>query len=174
MNTSFWALGWRTLWRDLRSGELRLLMVAVTLAVAALTAVGFFSDRLQGGLQRDARQLLGSPANADPMHPHDVAPEEIDVATGIWHIEQMTTFQIRRPSHTWAGLRSFVPDGDMVIGWDGQVEGFFWVAAQGGYGIQSAPGYALLARNLALGEPLDAALTAQGVEAAALSPQRIR
>ena len=86
----------------------------------------------------------------------------------------MTTFQIRRPSHTWAGLRSFVPDGDMVIGWDGQVEGLFWLAAQGGYGIQSAPGYALLARNLGLGEPLDAALTAQGVEAAALSPQRIR
>ncbi|QTD46328.1 ABC transporter permease [Ottowia testudinis] len=62
MNASIWQLGWRTLWRDLRSGELRLLMVAVTLAVAALTAVGFFSDRLQGGLQRDARQLLGGDA----------------------------------------------------------------------------------------------------------------
>jgi len=59
MNASWWTLGWRTLWRDLRSGELRLLMVAVTLAVAALTSVGFFADRLQGGLQRDARQLLG-------------------------------------------------------------------------------------------------------------------
>ena len=59
MNASSWTLGWRTLWRDLRSGELRLLMVAVTLAVAALTSVGFFADRLQGGLQRDARQLLG-------------------------------------------------------------------------------------------------------------------
>ena len=122
----------------------------------------------------DAGQLLGSPANADPTHPHDVVPEELDVATGIYHIEEMTRFQIRRPSHTWAGLRSFVSDGDMVIGWDGQVEGFFWVAAQGGYGIQSAPGYALLARNLALDEPLDATLTAQGVEAAALSPQRMR
>ncbi|MDB5846508.1 MAG: transporter permease [Rhodoferax sp.] len=62
MNNSFWRLGWRTLWRDLRSGELRLLIVAVTLAVAALSAVGFFSDRLQGGLQRDARQLLGGDA----------------------------------------------------------------------------------------------------------------
>jgi putative ABC transport system permease protein len=59
MNTSFWRLGLRSLWRDLRTGELRLLIVAVTLAVAALTAVGFFADRLQGGLQRDARQLLG-------------------------------------------------------------------------------------------------------------------
>ena len=59
---SAWALGWRTLWRDLRAGELRLLIVAVTLAVAALTAVGFFADRLKGGLARDARQLLGGDA----------------------------------------------------------------------------------------------------------------
>jgi putative ABC transport system permease protein len=62
MGISFWQLGWRTLWRDVRSGELRLLIVAVTLAVAALTAVGFFADRLKGGLQRDARQLLGGDA----------------------------------------------------------------------------------------------------------------
>ena len=62
MNISFWQLGWRTLWRDFRSGELRLLILAVTLAVAALTAVGFFADRLKGGLQRDARQLLGGDA----------------------------------------------------------------------------------------------------------------
>ncbi|MBS0453577.1 MAG: FtsX-like permease family protein [Proteobacteria bacterium] len=60
--SSAWHLGWRTLWRDLRAGELRLLMVAVLLAVAALTAVGFFADRLKGGLQRDARQLLGGDA----------------------------------------------------------------------------------------------------------------
>ena len=59
MQASFWTLGWRALWRDVRAGELRLLMMAVTLAVAALTAVGFFADRLQAGLQRDARQLLG-------------------------------------------------------------------------------------------------------------------
>ena len=62
MNTLFIKLAWRTLWRDLHAGELRLLIVAVTLAVAALTAVGFFADRLKGGLQRDARQLLGGDA----------------------------------------------------------------------------------------------------------------
>lgn len=61
MNASV-RLGWRTLWRDLRAGELRLLIVAVLLAVAALTAVGFFADRLKGGLQRDARQLIGGDA----------------------------------------------------------------------------------------------------------------
>ena len=125
-------------------------------------------------IKPDAGQLLGSPANADPVDAHDVQPEELDVATGIFHIEHMTTLQIRRPTHTWAGLRSFVPDGDLVVGWDPQAEAFLWVAAQGGYGIQSAPGYALLARNLALGQPLDASLQAEGVDAAALSPQRLQ
>lgn len=69
MNTSPWRLGWRTLWRDLRAGELRLLIVAVTLAVAALTAVGFFADRLKGGLARDARQLLGGDAVVSSDNP---------------------------------------------------------------------------------------------------------
>jgi putative ABC transport system permease protein len=62
MHGSFWRLGWRALWRDVRSGDLRLLLLAITLAVAALTAVAFFADRMQGGLQRDARQLLGGDA----------------------------------------------------------------------------------------------------------------
>ena len=123
----------------------------------------------------DAGQLLGSPANADPVAPHDVVPEELDIATGIWHIEEATTLQIRRPSHTWAGLRSFVADGELVIGWDGSptpVAGFFWVAAQGGYGIQSAAGYSLLARNLLLGEPLDATLAQQKVNVGEVTPAR--
>ena len=59
---SLWHLAWRQLARDFRAGELRLLVVAVTLAVAALTAVGFFADRLNNGLARDARQLLGGDA----------------------------------------------------------------------------------------------------------------
>lgn len=126
-------------------------------------------------IKPDAGQLLGSPANADATTPHDVQPEELDVATGIWRIKEATTLQIRRPSHTWAGLRSFVADGELVVGWDASptpVPGLFWLAAQGGYGIQSAAGYSLLARHLILGEPLDATLTAQGVNAQMLSPQR--
>ena len=66
MNNQSWMhglrLGARQLWRDLRAGELRLLMVSVALAVAALTAVGFLADRMQSGLWRDARQLLGGDA----------------------------------------------------------------------------------------------------------------
>ncbi|MCA0442324.1 MAG: FAD-binding oxidoreductase [Proteobacteria bacterium] len=122
----------------------------------------------------DAGQLLGSPANADPVAPHDVVPEELDVALGIHRIEQVTSFQIRRPSHSWAGLRSFVADGDLVIGWDNHVPRFFWLAAQGGYGIQSAAGAALLARQLALDEPLSASLVEGGVTRDALSPARLR
>lgn len=122
----------------------------------------------------DAGQLLGSPANADPVAPHDVVPEELDVALGIHRIEEVSRFEIRRPTHTWAGLRSFVADGDLVIGWDNHVPGFFWLAAQGGYGIQSAAGAALLARNLALGEPLNVRLAQEGVTPAALSPARLR
>ena len=62
LHPSVTALAWRQTLRDLRAGELRLLAVAVTLAVAALTAVGFFADRLATGLERDARQLLGGDA----------------------------------------------------------------------------------------------------------------
>lgn len=122
----------------------------------------------------DAGQLLGSPANADATYPHDVQPEEEDIATGIWNVEQATTLSIRRPSHTWAGLRSFVADGEMVIGWDSHVPEFFWVAAQGGYGIQSAAGYSLLARNLLLAEPVDEQLLRQGVQTELLAPARLQ
>ena len=59
---SIFTLAWRQTLRDFRAGELRLLMLAVVLAVAALTAVGFFADRLSSGLARDARQLLGGDA----------------------------------------------------------------------------------------------------------------
>lgn len=125
-------------------------------------------------IKPDAGLILGSPANADLVAPHDVVPEELDIALGIHRIEAATTLQIRRPRSTWAGLRSFVADGDMVIGPDPAVPGFFWLAAQGGYGIQSAPGAAALAASLLLGQPLPPALRREGVDAAASSPGRLR
>lgn len=121
----------------------------------------------------EAGAMLGSPANADPMHPHDVAPEELDVATGIHHIEANTIMTIRRPIRTWAGLRSFVPDGEMVIGWDSRCDGFFWLAGQGGYGIQSAPGASELAAALLLGQELPGELVRHGLEPDSLSPRRL-
>jgi len=120
----------------------------------------------------DAGQLLGSPANADPVSAHDVMPEELDIATGIAAIEAHTSLTIRRPTRTWAGLRSFAPDGELVVGWDAQRAAFFWLAGQGGYGIQSAAGAAQLAAALWLGAPLPDALLAHGVQAHALEPAR--
>ncbi|APW39764.1 FAD-dependent oxidoreductase [Rhodoferax koreense] len=122
----------------------------------------------------DAGQLLGSPANADDTVPHDVVPEELDIAMGIHQIEQISTLSIRRPASTWAGLRSFVADGEMVIGFDAACPGFFWLAGQGGYGIQSAAGASALADALLRGGPLPGALQREGVDAAALSPGRLR
>ncbi|WP_092758410.1 FAD-binding oxidoreductase [Rhodoferax sp. OV413] len=122
----------------------------------------------------DAGQLLGSPANADATVPHDVVPEELDIAMGIHQIESVTTLHIRRPGSTWAGLRSFVPDGEMVIGFDAHCPGFFWLAAQGGYGIQSAAGASALADALVRGLPVPDELQRQGVDPAALSPARLR
>ena len=120
----------------------------------------------------DAGQLLGSPANADPVPAHDVVPEELDIATGIAAIEERTSLTIRRPARTWAGLRSFSPDGELVIGWDARRPAFFWLAGQGGYGIQSAAGAAQLAAALWLGAPLPEALQAQHVQVHALEPAR--
>jgi len=122
----------------------------------------------------DTGQLLGSPANADPVLPHDVVPEEIDIATGIAAIEAATTLTIRRPRHVWAGLRTFAADGDLVIGHDPERAGFFWFAGQGGYGIQSAAGAAELAQALLLGAALPAELARQGVDPAAMSPARLQ
>lgn len=122
----------------------------------------------------DAGRLLGSPANADPTVPHDVRPEELDIAIGIDRIQTATTLEIRRPESTWAGLRSFVADGELVIGAAPTQPAFFWLAAQGGYGIQSAAGASELAAALLCGEPLPDELVRHGVDAAVFSPQRLR
>lgn len=122
----------------------------------------------------DAGQLLGSPANVDPVPPHDVQPEELDIALGIHAIQEATTLEIRRPTATWAGLRSFVPDGEIVIGFDDACPGFFWLAAQGGYGIQSAAGASLLAASLIQGQALPDELVRHGVVPAVVSPTRLR
>lgn len=122
----------------------------------------------------DAGLLLGSPANQDPMEPHDVRPEEADVATGIWRIEQATTMRIRRPQHTWAGLRSFVADGDLVGGFDAEVPAFFWCAAQGGYGIQTAPAMGEACASIVLGNGMPERIAGFGLTEAMLSPRRLR
>lgn len=122
----------------------------------------------------EAGMLLGSPANVDPMPPHDVRPEEIDIATGIARIEEATTLSIRRPTRTWAGLRSFTPDDELVGGYDPAAPGFFWLAGQGGYGIQTAAAMGQACSAILLGQPLPPSLAALGISAERLSPLRLR
>ncbi len=125
-------------------------------------------------LKPDAGQWLGSPANADPTTPQDVQAEEMDIALGMHRIEEMTSLRIGRPSRHWAGLRSFFADGCPVAGFDPQAPGFFWLAGQGGYGIQTAPALGMAAAALVRGETLPAFLTDQGLSAQDLSVQRLR
>jgi D-arginine dehydrogenase len=120
----------------------------------------------------EAGLLLGSPANADLVEPHDVQAEELDIATAIFNIEQHTTLIIRRPKRTWAGLRSFAPDDELVIGYAKNSPAFFWLAGQGGYGIQTAQGAAMLASSLILNQHLPQELERYGVIAALMSPAR--
>ncbi len=122
----------------------------------------------------DAGLLLGSPANADPVAPQDVQAEELDVALAIHRIEEMTTLTIRRPSHCWAGLRSFCAGGGLVGGFDAEAPGFFWLAAQGGYGIQTCAAMGEACAALARGLPLPDRIADFGLSAAMLSPQRLR
>ncbi|MDH6590699.1 D-arginine dehydrogenase [Variovorax sp. TBS-050B] len=125
-------------------------------------------------IKPDAGMLLGSPANADPVDPQDVQPEELDIAIAIHRIEEATTLAIRRPTRTWAGLRSFVADGDLVGGFDPDAPGFFWVAAQGGYGIQTSAAMGEACAALARGLPLPARIADFGLTAEMLGPGRLR
>ncbi|TFY85097.1 FAD-binding oxidoreductase [Pseudomonas nabeulensis] len=124
-------------------------------------------------MKPDAGMFLGSPANADPVEPQDIQPEELDIAMGIYQIEEATTLTIRRPTRTWAGLRSFVHDGDLLSGFDAQVPGLFWVAAQGGYGIQTSPAMGQASAALVRGAALPEVLTRFGLDAGMLSPARL-
>lgn len=108
MKQSFWRLGWRTLWRDVRSGELRLLVVAVSLAVASLTAVGFFADRLQGGLQRDARQLLGGDAVVATDRPAPPAFSQEAKRIGLTQVQTLSFQTMARATQAQGGASKLV------------------------------------------------------------------
>ena len=116
--------------------------------------------------------LMGSPADETPMEPCDVQPEELDIAIAVDRLQQATSLEIPRVIRSWAGLRSFVEDKTPVVGFDAKVDGFFWLAGQGGYGIQTAPSMGRVSAALALGRDVPEDLQAFGVSAADLSPAR--
>ncbi len=109
--------------------------------------------------------LMISPADEDPVDPHDVWADDMVLAEGLDRFEQAVTMSVTRVLHSWAGLRTFAPDRTPVVGFDPQADGFFWLAGQGGYGIQTAPALAKLVTNLIvktqpdLGEDVIAALS---------------
>ncbi|MBV8404858.1 MAG: FAD-binding oxidoreductase [Gammaproteobacteria bacterium] len=120
----------------------------------------------------DASRLLISPADEEPAAPGDAYADDLAVALAIERIEGALDVEVRRVRHSWAGLRTFAPDREPVIGYDPGVAGLFWCAGQGGYGIQSAPAGAQLAAALARGEAVPATITAERVTAQAVSPSR--
>lgn len=120
----------------------------------------------------DAGLILGSPADETPVEPQDAQPEELDVAIGVDRIQRAAELPIRRIEHRWAGLRSFAKDKTPVVGFDDDAPGFFWLAGQGGYGIQTAPAMGALAASLICGRSLSSALSGVGFTADWTAPQR--
>ena len=121
----------------------------------------------------DAGVLLLSPANEDPVPPQDVQPEELDVAIAVDRVETATTLQIRQVRRKWAGLRSFVADKTPVVGFAPDAPGFFWLAGQGGYGIQTAPAMGELTAALVRGLPVPAHMADLGLRAQDVAAGRV-
>lgn len=139
-------------------------------ALAELPAVIDFDESWY--IKPEVGQILGSPADETPSPPCDAQPEELDIAIAVDRIQTSTTLQIARIKNKWAGLRSFVADKNLVVGYDSAVEGFFWLAGQGGYGIQTGAAAGRLAASLALGKGLPSDIAKLGVTEKALSPAR--
>ncbi len=116
----------------------------------------------------DAGALIVSPADEDPVEPQDAWADDMVLAEGLARYQEFVTEPVTRPVATWAGLRTFAPDRTLVIGFAPAAPEFFWLAGQGGYGMQSSPAASQLAADLIAGRlpELDAATVA------ALSPAR--
>lgn len=113
-------------------------------------------------------RILVSPCDEDPVDPQDIHPDDMVIAEGLDRFETATGYPLRRVLRSWAGLRSFVSDETPVVGHDPDHEGFFWLAGQGGFGIQTSPALSRTAAELLAGRAIDRDL------AGALSPARFR
>ena len=117
----------------------------------------------------EAGKLMVSPADEDPVDPHDAWPEDMVLAEGLHRFEQAVTHEVTRLEHSWAGLRTFAPDRTPVAGFDPRGTGFFWLAGQGGYGVQTAPALSQFSAALLTG----AAPMLDAVTCVALAPDRL-
>ena len=121
----------------------------------------------------DAGALLLSPADETPSEPCDAWPDDWDVAVAVDRVQTATTLEIERVRRSWAGLRSFVSDREPVVGFAPDAHGFFWLAGQGGYGIQTAPAMASLAAALVRRMAIPAHLVQFGLDAGSIRPGRL-
>ncbi|KJR07801.1 FAD-dependent oxidoreductase [Gordonia sihwensis] len=120
----------------------------------------------------DGAGFLCSPAEETPQPPSDAKPDDLEIARAIERLNEATLLAVRSVSTSWAGLRSFTADRTPVVGPDPAVDGLFWFAGQGGYGIQMAPALARAGASLALTDDLPADLADFGITAASLAPGR--
>ncbi|MEH6404308.1 MAG: FAD-binding oxidoreductase [Sneathiella sp.] len=102
-------------------------------------------------MKPEGKNLLVSPSDEVPVEPHDAYVDDMVLAEGLHEFECATTFEVHRVENQWAGLRSFAPDRNPVVGFDEGNNRFFWLAGQGGYGIQTSPALSNLAATLLLG-----------------------
>ena len=121
----------------------------------------------------DAGRLLVSPADATPSPPTDAQPEDIDIAIAVDRVQKATSLEIQRIEHRWAGLRSFVDDHLPVAGPAIDDDTFFWLAAQGGNGIMTAPALAWIVANAVTGNGPHPALAKYAIDSACVSPARL-
>lgn len=124
-------------------------------------------------LKPEAGLLMACPGDATPGPPGDARPEEIDVATAAWMAEEATGQPVRRIVASWAGLRTYAPDGQPVVGWDPDSEGLFWLAALGGSGLMTSPALSAAAAAILEHGETTADLARDGITAAVLSPRRL-
>lgn len=116
--------------------------------------------------------LMVSPADETPSAPCDAKPEEFDVALGLANLAEFTTLDVRHVRSTWAGLRTFTSDRTPVGGFDPEVDGFFWLVGQGGYGIHTSEAMAIATTGIIVDDSFPVVLTDRGITAADLSPAR--
>lgn len=116
----------------------------------------------------ESGRLFASPMDEGQTDPCDAQPDEYDVALAAHRVEERTTMKVQRIHSRWAGLRTFAPDRHIVAGFDPRAEGFFWLAGQGGFGLQTSPIMAEIVESLIAGSPWPI----EAVAAEDLSPAR--
>jgi D-arginine dehydrogenase len=116
----------------------------------------------------ESGRLFASPMDEVPSEPCDAQPDDYEVALAAWRIEERTYAKVERIHSKWAGLRTFTPDGKPAVGFAPDGDGFFWLAGQGGFGLQTSPAMAAIAASLVL----DTAWPAAELSAGELSPGR--